>query len=111
MYDTLNIIDYQDNDELSSLFEFIIEINDNITLNDFIKYINHFYKFYKHNSNEKQKPIIFKYFINNKTIDKQNLKLIHNLIEEPIENKKTIIEKYSFVNLLLNLKMKRKFDT
>ena len=97
VYDILSIIDYQDNDELSSLFEFIIEINNTISLDDFIEYINHFYKSYKNNSNEKQDKIVFKYSINTKNIDKLNPKIIHNLVDEPIENKKTIIEKYSLI--------------
>lgn len=100
VYDTLNIIDYQDNEELSALFEFINEINNKITFEHFIKHINYFYQFYKNNNDKNcsngDNIITFKYSCKNK-IDNQNEETLYNLIEEPIINKKTIVDKYSLI--------------
>ena len=87
----LDVIDYNDDEELSSLFDFISTINNNLSFDEFINIINN------SNKNNNKKIIINQSLNIPKPQYTKQIKSLNIPELEPIENKKPIIEKYSLI--------------
>lgn len=96
IYNILLVMDYEDSDEMNSLFEFITNINSEISFELFINTIRNIVDTNKKNNIEISfgtKPnIISKNLNNNKIFPEKTIEYI-----DSIPNKKQIVDKYSLV--------------